>query len=73
MEILEVRERIEGCSSKEESAAILADTQEAIDRIIRALTAAFREGNLERQRHLIDRLRFMHSILEAAETRHEAS
>lgn len=72
LEILEIRERIEGSTTKDESAAILKETQSEIQLIKSQLTDAFNKDDFETQRHLIDRLKFMHSILEAAETRHEA-
>jgi hypothetical protein len=72
MEILELRETLQDCHSSKESADILLDTNKQRETTKRHLSEAFRENNMETVRYLLDRLKFLESVCEAAETKHES-
>ena len=72
LEILELRESLQDCHSSRKSADILSDTRGQLEATRRLLSKAFQEEDMETARHLLDRLKFLDSVCEAAETRHES-
>lgn len=72
LELLELRETLEGCRDQDEARDILAQAQRTRGGILRDIAAAFRAGNLDRVRHEMDSLKFYETVIEAAETRCES-
>lgn len=72
LEILELRETLEGCKNPSEAQEVLNQARRTREEILARLAAAFRECNLDKAHHEIDRLKFYETVIEAAETRHES-
>lgn len=71
LQVLEIRERLHESTDLIECRTILARTQDEITDSYRQMASVFDTANLPAARSLISRLRFLHSILEAAEDKIE--